>query len=207
MLAQLDDGIGRVLGRLRAEGLEEQTLIIFLSDNGGPTRELTSSNRPLRGEKGQLLEGGIRVPFVLQWKERLPSGRTVDRLISSLDLLATVLAAAGAEVPVNLDGRNVLPHVMGDEKTSIRTQHYWRVGGRAAFRQGDWKIHRPSGEARWELYDLNADVGETRDLAATDPQRLEALTAMWQKLDAEMVPALWGAGTDRANSKKAKAKR
>ncbi len=192
MLAQLDDGIGRVLQRLQREDLERQTLVVFLSDNGGATRELTSSNDPLRGEKGQYLEGGIRVPMIVRWPERLPAGRTETRMASTLDLLPTILAAADAEVPPDLDGTNMLPHLTGATDQPIREQHYWRMGGRTALRQGNWKIHRPAANRPWELYDLANDVGEAEDLAAEHPRQLQDLIDSFEKLDAEMIEPLWG---------------
>jgi arylsulfatase B len=192
MLAQLDDGVGCVLARLRAEGLAEKTLVVFLSDNGGPTRELTSSNLPLRGEKGQLLEGGIRVPLIVQWKGRVAGGMTERRMVSSLELLPTALAAAGAALPAGLDGVDLLPHLSGDATAVIRGSHYWRVGGRAALRAGDWKIHRPAANAAWQLYDLKRDVAEARDLAAQEPGRVTALESQWKELDAPMTEPLWG---------------
>ncbi|HUR58431.1 MAG TPA: sulfatase-like hydrolase/transferase, partial [Opitutaceae bacterium] len=134
ILAQLDDGVGRLLARVRADGLEERTLIVFISDNGGPTRELTSSNRPLRGEKGQLLEGGIRIPLLLQWKGRVPAGGVENRLVSALELMPTSLAAAGAKAPENLDGVDLLPHLGRPDSGPIRAQHYWRVAPQAALR-------------------------------------------------------------------------
>jgi arylsulfatase A-like enzyme len=192
MLAHLDDGVGRVLERLRTEGIADDTLVVFLSDNGGATRELTSSNHPLRGEKGQLLEGGIRVPLIARWPGRLPAGRTESRMVSSLDLSPTALAAAGAPVPPGLDGVNLLPHVTGANDARIRDNHYWRMGGRAALREGTWKIHRPGADRPWELYDLVADPGETRDLSSTEPARRKALIATFERLDAEMVEPMWG---------------
>ncbi|MDQ3621535.1 MAG: sulfatase-like hydrolase/transferase, partial [Verrucomicrobiota bacterium] len=192
MLAQLDDGVGRVLARVRAEGLEERTLIAFLSDNGGPTRELTSSNAPFRGEKGQLLEGGVRVPFLAQWKGRLPAGRVEPRMVSSLDLFPTALAAAGVQPDAKLDGVNLLPHLTTPGDAPIRQQHYWRVGPQAALREGDWKIHRGRGDKAWQLHDLAADPGEAHDLAAQNPDRVAALEAEWKKLDAGMAAPLWG---------------
>jgi arylsulfatase A-like enzyme len=192
MLAQLDDGVGRVLERLRSEGLEERTLVVFLSDNGGATRELTSSNAPFRGEKGQLLEGGIRVPFLAQWRGRLPAGREEARMISSLDLFPTALAAAGAKSSAESDGVNLLPHLAAPSDAPIRAQHYWRLGSQAALREGEWKIHRGRTDKSWQLYHLAVDPGETRDLAPEQPARLAALEAAWKKLDAEMSAPLWG---------------
>jgi arylsulfatase A-like enzyme len=153
---------------------------------------LTSSNHPLRGEKGQFLEGGLRVPMIVRWPDRLPAGRTESRLASSLDLFPTVLAAAGANVPRNLDGTNFLPHLTGETDAPLRERHYWRMGGRAALREGDWKIHRPAANRDWELYDLAHDPGETRDLAAERPAQLEKLLASFEKLDAEMAEPAWG---------------
>ena len=115
MLAAMDDGVGAILRRLRERSLEEDTLVIFLSDNGGPTGELTSSNAPLRGFKAQLWEGGIRIPYMMQWKGRIPAGRTLHPPIISLDILPTALAAAGAPAPASprLDGADLLPLVTG----------------------------------------------------------------------------------------------
>ncbi len=120
MLAQLDDGVGRVLAKLRESGLEEDTLIVFLSDNGGPAKEFTSSNAPLRGGKGDLWEGGIRVPFIMSWKGTLPAGRAADAPVISMDAGATALDAANvawtssrANAPTNTntapDGTSLLP--------------------------------------------------------------------------------------------------
>jgi arylsulfatase A-like enzyme len=201
MLAQLDDGVGRVLATLRQCKLEDNTLVVFLSDNGGPTRELTSSNRPLRGEKGQLLEGGIRVPFIARWDGRLPAGRVEERAISSLDLMATAAAAAGATPPAGLDGVDLLPRLAAGDQTPIHERLYWRVGPQAALRAGNWKIHRGRGERTWQLYDLASDPGEARDLAARQPERVATLEAAWKKLDGEMIEPLWG---PRQRNQKAK---
>lgn len=192
MLAHLDDGVGRVLDRLDEQNLADNTLVVFLSDNGGPTRELTSSNLPFRGEKGRLLEGGVRVPFLVRWPGRLPAGRTESRMASSLDLAPTTLAAAGAAIPAGLDGVDFLPHLTGGNGGPIRERHYWRMGGRAALREGDWKIHRPAANRDWELYDLVADPGEAHDLADAEPARRDALVAAFERLDGEMVEPLWG---------------
>jgi arylsulfatase B len=186
----MDDAVGRVLARVRACGLEENTLVVFLSDNGGPTRELTSSNRPWRGEKGQLLEGGIRVPFILRWPGRVPAGREEARMVSALDIVPTALAAAGVPVPAGLDGIDLVPRLAAGDAAPIHSNLYWRVGGQAAFRSGDRKIHRARG-GRWQLYDLARDPGEAEDRAAADPAALAELTAAWTATDAQMAEPLW----------------
>jgi arylsulfatase A-like enzyme len=192
MLSQLDDGVGRVTSRLRAEGLEERTLVLFLSDNGGPTRELTSSNRPFSGEKGQLLEGGIRIPLILSWKGHAPVGRVESRMVSSLDLAPTALTAAGVHAPPNLEGVDLLPYLAKEGVESIHERLYWRMGGRAALREGDWKTHRASASEAWQLYHLGNDPGEERDRTASEPARLAALEAAWNALDVQMAEPLWG---------------
>lgn len=193
MLANLDDGIGQVLKTLHDCRLEERTLVVFLSDNGGPTRELTSSNRPLRGEKGQLLEGGIRVPFIVRWKDHLPAGRTEARAVSSLDICATAIEIAKAKPPHPLDGVNLLPYLSSPDGSEMHAHLYWRVGTQAALRSGNWKLYRPRApRSSWELYDLTEDVGEQRNLAASNPERLAELTRSWQTLDEKMMAPLWG---------------
>ncbi len=190
MLSDLDDGVGTVLAALRETGRERDTLVVFLSDNGGATRELTSSNAPLRGEKGQVYEGGIRVPFIVRWPARLPAGRVVDTPVISLDLTATAIAAAQASVGETVhDGIDLVPLLTGGAAAmgaQPRT-FYWRAGPRGALRQGDWKIVRDGGrpQARtWQLYNLGQDVSEQNDLAAREPERLAGLVAQWDEWSA-----------------------
>jgi arylsulfatase B len=199
LLAHLDDGVGRVLAALQEHRLDDRTLVVFLSDNGGPTRELTSSNRPLRGEKGQLLEGGIRVPFLLRWQGKLPAGAVEHRAVSSLDLFATALAAAGAKSAQPMDGVNLLPLLTAPVAAPIHQRLYWRVGPQAALRVGDWKLHRGRNDPSWQLFHLSDDPGEVNDLAGKHPERLAELVTAWQALDAEMVEPLWGGSRGREN--------
>ncbi len=192
MLAQLDDGVGRVLATLKECALEERTLVVFLSDNGGPTRELTSSNAPLRGGKGQLWEGGIRVPFLLRWKGTLPGGRVLGTPAISIDATATALDAAGASPrPGELDGISLLtlPGSDSSARPGKGDTLYWRVGKRNALRQGDYKLIRDGGA--WQLYDLRADIGETRDLAHQEPALVQKLSASWDAWNSQQVPPLW----------------
>jgi arylsulfatase B len=194
MLTHLDDCVGQLTARLRELGLEENTLLVFLSDNGGPTRELTSSNRPLRGEKGQLFEGGIRVPMILRWPAKLASGRE-DRPISSLDIAATALAAGGVMPAANvkLDGVDLLAATQSREPPHAAL--YWRVGTQAALRAGDWKIVRPRGNqdspAPWQLYNLAHDIAEAQDLAASQRDKVRELEDIWRGFDRQMRVPLW----------------
>src|SRR5262249_40664490 len=142
VMSAMDDAVGRVLAKVRDMGQEEDTLIIFFSDNGGPTAQTTSSNFPLRGFKATTLEGGVRIPFCLQWKAGLPGGKTYEHPIIQLDLLPTCIAAAGGKIDakLKLDGVNLLPHLKGEVTTTPHDVLYWRFGEQWAIRKGDWKL-------------------------------------------------------------------
>jgi arylsulfatase B len=203
MLSALDDSIGAVLGKLHQAGLEEKTLIFFFSDNGGPTAELTSSNKPLSGGKGQLLEGGIRIPFLVQWKGHLPAGKVYEQPVISLDILPTALAAAGAPAPesARLDGVNLLPYLTGANSGPPHERLFWRYGPQGALRKGNWKLYQ-RGSSPPQLFDLSTDIGEQNNLAEKKPQVLGQLQSAWKELDAQMLAPLWGAGAARKAKQK-----
>jgi arylsulfatase B len=190
MLAHLDDSIGKVLARLRETGNEENTLVVFLSDNGGPTKELTSRNAPLRSGKGELLEGGIRVPFIVSWKNHIPAGKELDTPVTSMDATATAgdLARAASE-KTTLDGVSLFP-LLTEQVTKLRERPlFWRVGKQNAMRLGDWKLERNGKE--WQLYDLAHDIGEATDLAPQEPARVQQMSALWDKWNAEQSEPRW----------------
>lgn len=186
MLSVLDEAVGKVLGKLREKGLERDTMVVFLSDNGGPTAELTSSNKPLRAGKGQLYEGGVRVPFLLRYPAAVRGGKVEEGVVSSLDLMPTFLkmAGAGKSLANPLDGS----YLLGPKKE--RTL-YWRYGTSGALRMGDWKVVRQNRgretSAEWELFDLKKDPIESRNLAKEQPGRAELLVGRWRTLDGEMT--------------------
>jgi arylsulfatase B len=189
MVAHLDDSVGTVMKKLRESGQEENTLVFFVSDNGGPTRELTSSNAPLRGGKGGILEGGIRVPFIVSWKDRIKP-RIIDAPVISMDATATALELAGVNTkPANLDGRNLMPLLTGVTDAAPHEALFWRVANKNAVRQGDWKLIREHGT--WQLYNLARDVGEENDLAQDDAKRVAELSSLWNKWNARQVAPLW----------------
>ena len=212
MLAAMDDGIGRVMAMLQKRQLEEDTLVFFFSDNGGPTMPGTTingaSNVPLRGSKRQTYEGGIRVPFVVHWKGRLGGNRIDRRPVIQLDVFPTVLAAAGIAVDPNwkLDGVNLLPFLTTDAAARPHDVLYWRLGGTMAIRKGDWKLVKtaegalPPNLSRLndlsdaELFDLAADIGETKNLAASRPDVAKDLASTWQRWNRELAAPLWGPG-------------
>lgn len=194
MLSNMDDSIGDVLSTIDRNGLTSQTIVFFISDNGGPTRELTSSNKPLRGEKGSMYEGGIRVPFLLSWPGQVPEGQTFDAPVISLDIAATVLQAAQASGLPQADGVDLLPYIRQEAKGRPHDTLYWRAGRKAALRYRDWKIVRNPGRgqsADWQLYDLTNDVAESHDLSPTNHQVRDDLVRRWQLLNEEMIDPVW----------------
>ncbi len=198
MLSAEDDGVGRMLAALKNANLEENTLIFFISDNGGPTALNGSSNRPLSGFKAQVWEGGIRVPFAVQWKGHIAAGQVVDQPVISLDILPTALAATGAPLskPRPIDGVNLLPLLLHENNRAPHESLFWRYGGQRAMRQGDYKLVQ-IGQESPQLFDLKADVGEKHDLAAEQPQRAEQMFAAYEKWNGELAKPLWGDGQPR----------
>lgn len=219
LLSALDDGVGSVLAKLRELHLEENTLIIFHSDNGGPTPSITSGNGPLRGFKAQTWEGGIRVPFFAQWKGTLPAGKVDDRPVIQLDVLPTALAAAGVEVKPEwkLDGVNLLPYLKGENAAAPHEALFWRFGQQLAVRRGSWKLVKAqagpgTGKASVEgaeLYDLAVDIGETTNLAATNPDKVRELAGLWESWNGGLVDPAWtpggGGKAKRKNQRKSPA--
>jgi arylsulfatase A-like enzyme len=192
LLAGLDEGVGTVLKKLRDAGLEENTLVFFFADNGGPTRVNTSKNEPLRGFKAQTWEGGIRVPFLAQWKGKLSGGQVYNEPIIQLDVHATALAVAGLEEKsMKLDGVNLMPFLTGEKKSAPHEVLYWRFGQQTAIRKGDWKLVRGAGSQSLQLFNLATDIGETNDLASKESAKFRELEADWKKWNAELVPPAW----------------
>jgi len=200
MLSAMDDAVGSVLGTLRDHQLEENTLVFFYSDNGGPTPQTTSRNDPLRGYKGQVFEGGIRVPFSMQWKGKLPAGKVYPKPVMAFDIHATALAAAGGtlagsaseENSDDIDGVNLLPYLLGERSGAPHDSLFWRGGPQHAARLGDWKLVRdPRQGERDMLFNLAEDVGEENDLTAERPDKLKELQDAYDAWDKQMMPAQW----------------
>ncbi len=198
MVATLDESVGRVLAALDATGQRERTLIVFFSDNGGPMTKRNanaSTNGLLCGQKGDVFEGGIRVPFVVSWPSRIRAGATYAESVSTLDIFPTALAVAGtardAKLPP-LDGVNILPFLTGTEKNPPHARLFWRMDGGEAFavREGHWKWLRTYAHPP-ELYDLAADPSEKNNLAAQHSAivtRLAAAAAEWNR---SLVAPVW----------------
>jgi len=193
VMSAKDDAVGRVLAKVRELGQEENTLVVYLSDNGGPTEKTTSSNGPLRGFKSQTWEGGVRVPFMMQWKGRLPAGKVYEHPVIQLDLLPTFIAAAGGTVSPEwkLDGVNLLPYVDGTNADKPHQTLFWRFGKQMAIRHGDWKLVRGVGIKVPALFNLAVDVGEKNDLIAAEPAKAVELQSLWDAWNAEQMEPLW----------------
>jgi arylsulfatase A-like enzyme len=190
-LAQMDDIIGRVMAQLRSRGLEENTLVFFFSDNGGPGG--AARNGPLKGTKWTLWEGGIHVPFIVQWPGRIPAGRVLRHPVIQVDVLPTAVAAAGGTIlpEWKIDGANLLPVLEGRTETAPHDALYWRFGVQYAVRQGDWKLLKPHINSAPQLYNLARDLGETNDLAAAEPARVRQLQALWDAWNAGNETPRW----------------
>jgi arylsulfatase A-like enzyme len=202
MLSAMDDGIGAVLKKLQDAGIEEKTLIFFVADNGGPTANNTSRNDPLRGFKATTWEGGVRVPWLVQWKGHLSAGKVYELPVIQLDILPTALAAAGIEPKeAKLDGVNLLPFLRGENAERPHETLYWRFGQQMAVRHGDYKLVRGNerdagvrnqAQLQPHLFNLAADAGEQNDLAEKEPEKLKELQKLWDKWNAEQAKPLWG---------------
>lgn len=194
MICALDDGVGKVWETLHDLGLTENTLVFFLSDNGGPTKVTHSSNAPLRGEKGSVYEGGIRVPFVVTWKGKLPSGATYDKPIIGLDVPATAAALADATFPPapGIDGVNVMPHLLGEDAAPPHDALFWRTGGGNswAVRRGEWKLVKFDRNPE-ELYRLDTDIGESRSVAEAHPEKVKELRTLYETWNRDNIPPLF----------------
>jgi len=202
MTAAMDDAVGLVLNKIRALGQEENTLIFFISDNGAPNHP--DGNGVLRGQKHTTWEGGIRLPFIVQWKGQLPAGKLYEQPAVQLDVLPTCVAAAGGKIDPawKLDGVNLLPYLSGETSGRPHETLYWRIDGMWAIRHGDWKlVHGRADDSPPELFNLAADVSEKNDLATVQPGKVQELQKRWDAWNAEQAPPQ--AAKDKA-AKKAK---
>ncbi len=195
MVTMLDRQVGEVLSLLKELELDENTLVFFCGDNGGADY-FKSSEHPrgfhganvhpetgaeFRGRKGNLYEGGLRIPMIARWPGRIEPGRVSDHLWYFPDVLPTLAELSGTKAPGDIDGISIVPELLGEETAGHRQeQHeflYWELGGQTAVRMNSWKAIRPGRKADWELYDLSQDVSETNDLAASQPAILAKMKA------------------------------
>lgn len=205
MMLAMDENVGLVRKKLADTGLDKNTFIIFISDNGGPnipgTSQNGSQNIPLRGSKRTTLEGGIRVPFLVAWPGHIKPG-VFHQPVIQLDLTATAAALAGADAD-KLDGINLLPFLTEEKTGPPHDALYWRFGKQMAIRSGDYKLVRYDSNADTrtgvrrqpvtaaKLYNLASDIGETNDLAAEQPDKVKDLQAKWDEWNQSNIAPLW----------------
>lgn len=193
MVTLLDRDIGRIVDLVNELGISDNTLILFTSDNGpweGLTKEFNSSG-PLRGGKRSLYEGGIRVPFIASWPGRIPEATESSQILTFWDLLPTLAEIAGANTPDGLDGISVAPALLGKTQKTAHQYLYWDYGhNRASYyqavRMDRWKGIRKGQDQPIELYDLQTDLGETRNLASAHPQIVESMANL---MESAVVPS------------------
>ncbi len=185
MIAAMDEGLGQLRAKLKAMGQEKNTLIFFIGDNGAPLGNAWdgSLNTPLIGQKGMLSEGGIRTPFLATWPARLPAGKTFDQPVSSLDVAATAVAAAGLPKAPELDGTDLAPFVSGQNAGAPHERLFWRWGSQAAVLEHPWKLVR-LGDREELLFDVTTADGESlaKDQAKARPEvvaRLRSALKAW----------------------------
>lgn len=176
MVHRLDINIGRITETLEKEGLAENTLVVFISDNGGPCDQNASLNAPLNGQKGILLEGGIRVPFVMNWPGKLKAGMVYKDIVTSLDIAPTFLELAGGKTTPDdkFTGVNLIPYVAGDSLTAPHKELKWRFTISKAIRQGDWKLISIPDRLPL-LYHLPSDVSEQNNVALQNLDKTKEL--------------------------------
>ena len=215
MVTMVDRQVGEVLALLKELGLEDNTLVFFCGDNGGAnyfrTQDLPrgffgANKHPktgveFRGSKGNLYQGGLRIPMVARWPGRIKPGRVSDFLWYFPDVLPTVAELTGAKAPKDIDGISIVPELLGEQAAGRKqAQHeflYWEYGGQVAVRMGNWRAVKPRGRGKveWELYDLSKDVSEANNVAA---QHLDVLAKLVAIAEREHVDAVEGTFHDRA---------
>ena len=196
MVTMIDRQVGEVVSLLRELGLEEKTLVMFSGDNGGADyfpspehpRGIHSANKnpatgvEYRGKKGNLYEGGLRIPFFARWPGKIAPGTTTDLLAYFPDVLPTATELGGATTPADVDGLSLVPTLLGEAAAGrAQKKHdflYWEINGWTAIRRGSWRAVRPPKTEQWELYDLSADPSEAHDVSAAQPQVVAELAAL-----------------------------
>lgn len=192
MVTMLDRQIGEIVALLQELHIHQKTLVFFSGDNGGADyfasddhpRGLHSANKhpksglEYRGKKGNLYEGGLRVPFLAVWPGNIPAGRTTELLAYFPDILPTLAELSGAPIPSKVDGLSLVPTLLGEGEQPLHDFLYWEFHGWVAIRQGDWRAVRPPQGAAWELYDLQTDPSESNNLAHVQPEKLRQLQVL-----------------------------
>jgi len=194
MIRGLDRGIGQVLASLEENGLSDNTIVIFTSDNGGADYVgLPDLNKPYRGWKMTFFEGGIRTPFFIRWPEKIAAASRYDSPVAHIDIFSTVLSAAGIEPPEDrvIDGRDILAVAQDPEQPALDRPLFWRTGGYKVVQEDGWKLQLMEQNGKTWLFNLNEDPTEQHNLSTSHPEKLNQLREVLYSLDSEMVEPLW----------------
>ncbi len=195
MMDIIDGIVGNVMGKLQESGIDENTLVIFTSDNGphqegGHKADFFDSNGPLRGKKRDLYEGGVRMPMLARWPGKIVAGSNSDHISAFWDVLPTFCELAATAIPQGIDGKSFLPTLLGQKEQQVKHEYlYWEfyeAGGKQAIRQGDWKLVKlnlrdTATAIETELYLLSEDIGETHNIAGEHPTKVKELEALLQE--------------------------
>jgi arylsulfatase A-like enzyme len=194
MVRNLDRNIGRLLQALSDDGLEQNTIVIFTSDNGGANYiGLPDINRPFRGWKATFFEGGLHVPYFMRWPARIKPGTKYAEPVGHVDIFATAAAAAGAALPTDrkLDGVDLMPFVTGQATGPAHQNLFWRSGNYRVVLANGWKYQRMDFPPKQWLFDLTADRTEQHNLAEADPAKVKELSALMDEIDGQQAKPLW----------------
>ncbi|MHC4403584.1 MAG: sulfatase-like hydrolase/transferase [Planctomycetota bacterium] len=222
MVTMVDRNVGQVLDLLEELDLVDNTIVFFTGDNGGQDR-FRNEQHPrgyfgpnvdpktgveFRGGKGNLYEGGLRIPFIVRWPGRIQPGRVSDLLFYQPDVLPTLAALTGAKAPAEADGLSILPELIGAEAAGQKQQEheflYWEYRSQVAVRMGSWKAIQPRDDAPWELYDLEKDVSETADVADQHPDILTQMKTFAEQSHVPVEPGTFQDRTRHERDRKAK---
>jgi arylsulfatase A-like enzyme len=194
MVRNLDRNVGRILQALKDQGLDDNTLVIFTSDNGGAGYiGLPQINKPYRGWKATFFEGGIHSPFFMRWPGQIQPGSRFPYPVGHVDIFATAAAAAGAPLPTDrvIDGVDLLPYLKGQASGRPHQTLFWRSGQYKVVLDGDWKLQSSEAQKKVWLFDLASDPTERRDLSKARPDKVQAMLAEIAAQDAQSVKPLW----------------
>lgn len=193
MVAAFDDAVGEIMQKLKDLNLEENTIIYFLSDNGGASYIGATDNYPLKGGKFSTFEGGINVPFMMKWKGKIPAGIVYNKPVISMDVFASSIAASHTELPHDrvYDGRDLVPYVTGEKNEDPHTALYWKAFHIKAMRKGDWKFIINTRDHWALLYNLKNDKSENINLKSVKPDVLKEMLEDFERWDKETKAPLW----------------
>lgn len=199
MIEALDDAVGNVMKKLKKEGLDKNTVIFFLSDNGGATYTRATTNAPLRGGKCTHFDGGLMVPFFISYPGVLQGNKVYNAPVSSLDIFTTIASVANTSLPANrvYDGVNLLPYLTGEKDGLPHNIFYWRNGYSQAIRNGDWKLYINKKNKKTYLFNLANDISESHDLSKQYPAKVNELKRQLEQWEnTQFIKPRWKSGAD-----------